>query len=80
MQCYAWLSSVVHLGNVEIADFMPLLIQSLYKYAAAPQNHCIFDFRTHEHMAEHEPVAPDQTLVAALLIGKETDCDYRRGA
>ena len=37
--CYA-------LENVEIADFMPLLIQSLYKDAEDPQNHCIFDSRT----------------------------------
>lgn len=47
--CYALLRSVklcYALENVAIADFMPLLIQSLYKDAEDPQNHCIFNSRT----------------------------------
>ena len=59
--------------NVDIAGFMPILIQSLYKDAEDPQNHCIFDSRTQwqnnkiQKFQMYHDLSEEDMLVVSLL-------------
>jgi hypothetical protein len=56
------------LENVEIADFMPLLIQSICKDAEDPQNHCIFDSRTRWHNNKIQKFQMYQSMIYLKMI------------